>query len=245
MASKSKSKIIEELNQQKSELDFKLQEKDGLIQNQEANHKLEIEDLNNKNAELLRIKEEEFNNKRQILDDEIGSLKLRINELESQNEEKQKQLNLQETKKLAKAYEDQKIEYRGKSEIWAKGLLFAAILLTISTGVSIYFSHGKVWHDRFEFYIIDIIFVSAVWFCASQYSYYVKLYSDFTNRQVLAQSYYNIINNTEDTQIKDKFLDKATEVLCSKNGIDHKDNLPVEKILNNTFEITKEALKKL
>lgn len=229
---------IEGLNQKISELNLKLQEKDNLIQSQEANYKTEIENLNNRNSELLNTKETEFNNK-------LNELESNISELEDQDNKKQKQLDLQETKKLAKAYEDQKIEYKSKSEIWAKILLWAAILLTISTGLLIYLSYGKAWYDRFEFYIIDIIFISAVWFCVNQYSYYVKFYTDFANRQVLAQSYYNIINNTEDVIIKDKFLDKAMEVLCSKNNIDHKDNLPAEKIINSTLEIVKDVVKKL
>lgn len=237
MASKLKLKI-EELSQRISDLDLKLQEKTGLIQSQESNHKIEIGNLNTKNNELLKTKEGEFN-------DKLNEFKLKISELENQNNEKQQQLNLQETKKLAKAYECQKGEYKDKSEIWAKRLLLAAILLIISTGFSIYLSYGKTWHDRFEFYLVDIILVSAVWFCVSQYSYYVKLCADFANRQVLAQSYYNIINNVEDGIIKDKFLDKTTEVLCSKNSIDHKDNLPVEKIINSAFEIAKDAIKKL
>ncbi len=237
MGNKQKLKI-EELTQEISKLKLELEVKDDLIKNQVANYKIEIENLNNKNSELLKLKEEESNNKLKVFE-------LKVNELENQNNEKQKQLNLQETKKLAKAYENQKAEYEKKSEDWAGRLLVATFLLIISTIISINISYGKAWYDRFEFYLIDIIFISAVWFCVSQYSYYVKLYADFANRQVLAQSYYNIINSTEDVIIKDKFLDKATEVLCSKNNIDHKDNLPTEKIINSTFELAKDAIKKL
>ena len=217
--------------------------KDILNENKELKNTIESlkQSFENEKATIIAEKDNLLKQKEQKFDSEKQTLDNKIEERDNKIEELEEQRDLQETKKLAKAYEIQKDEYKENAEIWSRRLFWAAVLLTISTGLSIYFSYGKAWYDRFEFYIVDVIFVSAVWFCVSQYSYYVRLYTDFANRQALAQSYHNIINNTEDDEIKDKFLDKTTDILCAKNDIEHKDNLPIEKVLG----ITKDFIGKL
>lgn len=231
------AKITKQILQNKiQELESELKIKNDSIATSKKEHEEEIIEFKKKHDELFGAKEKEYQ-------DKTLELENKIKELESQDKEKQKQLDFQETKKLAKAYEDQKDEYGDKARYWSWALAGAVSILVVYIVLTTIFLHGKSWQDKIEFYAIDIILFSAVWFCVSQYSYYTKLYADFANRQALAQSYANIINNTEDAPIKDKFLDKTTDILCSPNNIDHKDNLPVEKILNNTFEIAKNLSK--
>ncbi|MFH0969296.1 MAG: hypothetical protein V1804_02210 [Patescibacteria group bacterium] len=226
------------LRNQIEALKIKLKEKDDITENLKNEYKNDRENIDKEHAESIRIQKEESENK-------IKKLESLNKELDNQNKEKQKQLDFQETKKLAKAYEDQKEEYKENSKVWVNRLFFIGLALAISTIISVILSHDKMWYDRFEYYSLDIILISAVWFCVSQYSYYIKLYSDFANRQALAQSYHNIINSADDASIKDKFLDKSTDILCAHNSIEHKDNLPVEKITSGGFEVMKEILKKI
>ena len=191
----------------------------------------------------------EFEGKIKALEDEKDSVILDLVEknkaLEFESKNKQKQIDFQETKKLAKAYEDQKREYRSNSIAWFNRLTFVVSVLAISTIASFIFARRVVWHERLEYYLIDFILISAVWFCAKQYSYYIQLYSDFANRQALAQSYHNITNSVEDSDIKEKFIDKMADILCMKNVIGHKDNLPVEKLLSTVLETLNTISKKI
>lgn len=198
--------------------------------------------------EKLNNQTSEFEGKIKALEEEKDFKILDLEEekkvLHKECENKQRQIDFQETKKLAKAYEDQKKEYKSNSVMWFNHLTFIVSILAISTFTSFIYARRVVWYERLEYYLIDFILISAVWFCAKQYSYYIKLYSDFANRQALAQSYYNIINSTEDVDIKERFVEKAADVLCMHNSIEHRDNLPIEKLLSTTLE-TLSVVKKI
>lgn len=191
-----------------------------------------VEDLESKNKEDLKAQQEKYKT-------DTDDLKEKIEDLTEENEEKQNLLDEREIKQLAQAYADQEDDYKNDVKKWTIGLLVSGIILFLSVGLSIYFSQGKIWFERIEFYLIDLIFISAVWFCVAQYSYYVKLRTDFSNRKTLAQAYHNILNNVEDAPIKAKFIDKATDVLCAKIEIKSKENLPAEKVLKIIESLSK------
>jgi len=119
----------------------------------------QIETLKTKNKDLKSTTETE-----------ISRLEEEIKDLTEENEEKQGLLDEREIKLLAQAYEDQENAYKKDAKKWAMGLLVSGIMLLASVSLSIYLSQGKIWYERIEFFLIDLIFISAVWFCAAQYS---------------------------------------------------------------------------
>ena len=200
-------------------------------------------DLANKNfAEKEKQLNTEWETKTQTLKDEhnasLGEKDDEIEGLEKENTEKQKAVDRKEAKKLAQAYEEQELIYRESSKKWLGWLIKVAGLLVISTIVSIWLSTDKAWYDKFEYYLIDIIFISAVWFCGSQYADQIKLRDDYANRKTLAQSFHNILNNLpEDEAIKSKYIEKATDVLCAPNPVSNKEPVLSKKLVKDIAEI--------
>ena len=88
------------------------------------------------------------------------------------------------------------------------------------------------------FHKIDFILISAVWFCGAQYANTTKLRYDYANRKTLAQSFANILNNLdENTTIRDKFIEKTTDVLCAPSLVGDKESVLSKKIIKDTAEI--------
>lgn len=169
---------------------------------------------------------------------QIDNAKIENEKLDADIEQKQKQLDRKETKKLAQAYEDQEIIYKTDSRKWLNWLTIVVCALIISTALSIYLASGKHWYDKFEYYLVDIIFLSAVWFCGTQYADHIKLRNDYANRKTIAQSFHNILNNlTEDAAIKSKFIEKATDVLCAPSPVSGKEPILSKKLIKDTAEI--------
>lgn len=170
----------------------------------------------------------------------IDGLNEQLVESKKEIERKDGQLNQKELKKLAKAYEDQEIEYNKDVSFWRKCLFYVGTVLLSSFYFSIIFSSGKVWYDKFEYYVGDIILLSALWFCASQFSDAVKLRNDYANRKTLAQSFSNILNSLpEDEQIKNKFIERTTDVLCSPSIVSNKEPVLSKEALKQTIELGK------
>lgn len=168
----------------------------------------------------------------------ITGLENQIEILTEEVNKKQKQLDEKESKKLAQAYEQQESIYKTGSEKWLKWLMWVGIALVVSTAISVYLSSDEKWYDKFEYYLIDFIFLSAVWFCGSQYSDQVKLRNDYANRKTIAQSFNNILNNLpEDEPIKSKFIEKATDVLCAPSPVSGKEPVLSKKVMKDTAEI--------
>ncbi len=116
--------------------------------------------------------------------------------------------------------------------------MWVGLALLIYTVFSIFITHDLSWIESIKYYVIDIILFSALWFCVSQYSNTVKLKNDYANRKVLAQSFSNILNNlSENIDIKNKFIEKTTDVLCAPHAIGEKEPLLSKKILKDVAEI--------
>lgn len=185
---------------------------------------------------------QEWQTKLKTLKDEdgvkIGALEGQVEILTEEVNQKKKQLDRKESKKLAQAYEEQEGIYKEGSEKWLKWLMWIGIALVTSTIISVYLSSDEKWYDKFEYYLIDVIFLSAVWFCGSQYSDQVRLRNDYANRKTIAQSFNNILNNLpEDEPIKSKFIEKATDVLCAPSPVSGKEPVLSKKVMKDTAEI--------
>ena len=170
----------------------------------------------------------------------MQDLEGKMKKLNNQNTKLQNELNTKETKKLAQAYEDQKKEYKIAKDNWLEMTIGALILHSGSVfTTALFFLHSNgAWHDRIYIYAANIIIGSIGWFCAKNYSLTSNLYSEFANKQAIAQSYSNILETIDDEEaggmeIKNAFLNKATEVLCSKHSVSQgkKSNLPAEDVL--------------
>lgn len=168
---------------------------------------------------------------------------IKIAEAERLYNEQKEILDEKELRKLALAYGTQESEYKNDVIQWRNILLFSGLVLLFSTIWSVWLSSDKIWYDRFEFYLIDFVCISAVWFCASQYTYYLKLRNDYAHRKTIAQSFHNILGNITDQEIKDRFIEKAIEVLCAPAFSDSKENLLSKKIVSDVLEIGKSLAK--
>ncbi len=169
---------------------------------------------------------------------ELSELNTTIEELEDENKQKQSQIDKRELKKLAEAYSEQEEIFKKESKTWLISLIVSGLLLLISAIVSIKVTHNESWIESIKYYIIDFILISAVWFCGAQYANTTKLRYDYANRKTLAQSFANILNNlAENTNIRDKFIEKTTDVLCTPSLVSDKESVLSKKLIKDTAEI--------
>ncbi|MBI2623387.1 MAG: hypothetical protein HYW65_02315 [Candidatus Liptonbacteria bacterium] len=222
---------IESLTKQVSDLEAKNQELFNVSKAKEDEHRTEIARIN----EEWKQKHETTQQANEV---RIHGFEVEIETLKKEIAEKQVQLDRKELKKLAAAYNEQEGVYESAASRWLRVLIGVAISLVISAGVSIYLSVQKPWYEKFEYYVVDIILISAVWFCSSQYTYLVKLRNDYANRKTLAQSFHNILSNLpEDEPIKKNFIEKATDVLCAPSLSLDKEPVLSKKVFKDTAEI--------
>lgn len=182
---------------------------------------------------------------KQLNESTVSGLKSQMESLEQQIAEKQKQIDKRELKKLAEAYGEQEGINKGEEKTWLIRLAVVAGLLLVSAVVSIWVTHNQSWVESIKYYVVDIILFSAVWFCGTQYSNVLKLKNDYANRKTLAQSFHNILNNLSDNpEIKAKFIEKTTDVLCAPVATGDKEPLLSKKVLKDVAEIIGAAANK-
>jgi|SRR3989344_900177 len=170
-------------------------------------------------------------------------LEQRISELENDSKEKQKQSDIRELKELASAYAEQEEEYEKDTEKWLKYVVISFVALAISVLVSINLGKGLIWYGKLESYSINFVVVTFLVFALKQYSYFNRLRTDYANRKTLAQSYHNILGSEEDIEIRSRFLERATDVLCAQSEIADEANTIPEKLLESLTEIAKNLSK--
>jgi hypothetical protein len=217
------------------------------VRNQELISSSEIE-KNSHNEALANLKsafEVEKNIKIEEKQTEVDELETNIESLEDELEQAKLKLDQKEVKKLAKAYEEQEISYNNASKLWLKVLTVLGVILFISAIISIALPSNEPWYKEVKYYFIDIVLISAVWFSGSQYSDYIKLRNDYANRKTIAQSFHNILNNlVEDEAIKNKFIEKATDVLSAPSVATNKEPVLSKKVFKDVVEIIKASTSK-
>lgn len=237
MGTKQKAQI-EQLISEKQALEQKVSALDLQIKEAETKHKEEFDQTEKEWEGKLNVLKEEHGV-------EISERDEKIEELEEENKDKQLQIDKRELKKLAEAYHEQEREYKTEADGWLKRLYIIAGVLFLLTLVSIFITHSQPWLESIKYYVVDIVIFSAVWFCGSQYSNATKLRYDYANRKTLAQSFSNILNNlSENPEIKDKFIEKTTDVLCAPSTAGDKEPLLSKKIVKDLAEIIGAATKK-
>lgn len=236
MAKKLQAKI-EQLSNDKTALEQQISVLKTQNEQSEALHKTAIEQA--KADKELAIQELTQKHETDLSDRDTT-----IGELESENKQKQAQIDKRELKKLAEAYSEQEDIFIKESKTWLISLIVAGVLLLISAIISIKVTHNESWVESIKYYIIDFILISAVWFCGAQYANTTKLRYDYSNRKTLAQSFANILNNlAENTAIRDKFIEKTTDVLCAPSSIGDKEPVLSKKLIKDTAEIISSARK--
>lgn len=237
MANKLRAQI-ERLTGDKTRLEQQVEFLNTQIKTLETDHKTELS-LKDKEWEIkINASNAEF-------ETEISERDERIEELEEEVGNKQAQIDKRELKKLAEAYHEQENDYKNEAEIWLKRLYYIAGALLLSAIISIIITHNQYWLESIKYYVADIVIFSAVWFCGSQYSNATKLRYDYANRKTLAQSFSNILNNLEENpEIKDKFIEKTTDVLCAPNSVGDKEPLLSKKVIKDVAQIVSVATSK-
>ncbi|OHA63493.1 MAG: hypothetical protein A2842_02445 [Candidatus Wildermuthbacteria bacterium RIFCSPHIGHO2_01_FULL_48_25] len=175
---------------------------------------------------------------------QIDNAKVETDRLEAEVEEKQNQLNDRELKKLAQAYKDQESEYQLDAEKWFGYSIKSFVIVGASFALTLWLGEGKLWYDKIEYHIINILTVTALVFSLSQFSRFNKLRIDFANRKAMAQAYHNIFTSVDDLVIKDRFLDEAIDVLCARPDQKPDANTLPEKLIESITEIAKNLSKK-
>ena len=201
-------------------------------------------DLEARIVELEKAHQQELEAQRDVAKEEKDQLIAEVEKLKQADELKQKQLNDKELKRLAAAYGTQEDKYTTQADTWfqyLKGMVIGWGLLTVSI---IFFTSGT-WSEKLPYFAIEIIPISAAWFCVAEFSYYSKLRTDFANRKTIAQTYHNIVINIDDdvdegeAEIKNKFIEKATDVLCAPSVVDSKEPILSKKVLKDLADIVR------
>lgn len=237
MANKLRAQI-ERLTADKTTLEQQVGLLNTQIKTLETNHKTEL-DLKDKEWEV------KLNTQSSESEAEISQRDEKIEELEEDNKSKQAQIDKRELKKLAEAYHEQENDYKKEADTWLNRLYYIAGALFISAIASIVITHSQPWLESVKYYVVDIVIFSAVWFCGSQYSNATKLRYDYANRKTLAQSFSNILNNlSANPEIKDKFIEKTTDVLCAPSPVGDKEPFLSKKVIKDVAQIVGAATSK-
>jgi|SRR3989344_1440228 len=230
MANKLRAQI-EGQKEKIEELNRKIQELNGAVEDEKKQSKSQIDEKEAEWQEKNKIKTEQHKG-------EADRFKESIAILEANIKEKEAQLDIKELKKLAQSFGEQEDINKIDQRKWLMALCVSVGILIIYAIASIFLTANKAWADRITYYAIDIILISAVWFCATQFSETTKLKHDYGNRKTLAQSFHNILNNLEeDESIKNKFIEKTTDVLCAPVGGSGKEPILTKKVLKDVAEI--------
>lgn len=226
--------IISERDNKISELNWVISDRDSTIEQINTTTSWKDEKIDTLNIEIsekdetIQNFETEINNSK----DDISEKTEAINELSLKLEEF-------EVKKFAQAFESEKEEYNGKLKIWTKLSIISFILLFISTVIVVYISFEAWIEKKISLFFIDFIFVVFTVFSVKQYSYFTNHYSKSLEKQTLAQWYHNILKSWEDWEIKEEFREKLVDILCSKNELKNKNNLPIEQLFNTLENLSK------
>lgn len=204
----------DELLKENQSLKEQLNEKDSEIERLKQEHQKSTENLKNEHEDKIKTKKEEKNN------------------LQQQVDEKDRQLNDKELKKLAQAFDDQEGGYDASRKIWFYIVLTSFLILLVSVVASIYFATDFDFYGRLERYLVNIIILTFLVFALKQFSYYKKLVADYANRKTIAQSYHNIINSNNDADFQKKYIDKATDVLTAKSDVVEDSHTLPEQIID-------------
>lgn len=202
------------------------------------NRKTKISKLQDKISNL-EAENSSFTQKESVWVTEKQGFEKNVEELKKEVDLKDKQITERTLKKLAEAYEYQEKEFKKDVEKWFKFVIIGLITLLVSIGISTWLASSKMWYDKFEYYLIDFVFVTFLIFSLKQYSSSNNLKIDFANRKTIAQSYHNIIGSTEDEDIKEEYLSKATDVLCAPSKIESDSYTIPEKIIETLADTVK------
>lgn len=235
MPRKSLSTKLDEANKKVQELEVNLVQK-GL------DHESEIQSLTKKNEEVNTKKEADFNVERESFKNEKQQLEKSVKDLEKAVEEKQGAINSLELKRFAQAFATQEERFRDDAKKWFNYTCIMSLIVLVVTSGVIYLTLQNTsgfWYNRIGYYLIDIILITLLAFTLKQYSYYVKLSTDYGNRKTLAQSYFNIIDSADDDDetIKKLFIDKVSTILAAPAEVAEESNTLFEKILETLKEL--------
>lgn len=230
MGNKQREKI-ESLEMQVETIKKEKQEISDLLKAQDAGHQTEINKINDESKQAAENKKIEHETK-------INELNVTIEGLKKELKETKTQLDRKELKKLAEAFDEQEKINKSDQKKWLVAVIVVAgILIAYAVG-SIFLTANKPWLERLSYYAIDVILISGAWFCIAQFSESTRLRYDYGNRKTLAQTFQNILNNlSEDENIRSKFIEKATDVLCAPSGSGAKEPVLTKKVLKDVAEI--------
>ncbi len=228
----------EQLKQKISELEIEINGLKSLAQTKDQT-------VASENLLLKQQYENSLKQKDTLHSSEILERDTKIGTLTDENEQKQKQLNKRELKKLAEAYSEQEGQYKIDSDTWFKFVKLSFAILGGTVLFSVLMSRGVVWYERFEFYLINFVALTFLIFSLKQFTYFTKLRTDYANRKTLAQSYHNILSSSEDLDLKPVFLKKAADVLAANNDIKQDSFTLPEKLLETLAEVSKNLSKKI
>ncbi len=163
--------------------------------------------------------------------------------------------NTLELKKFASAFEKQEGLYKLDAEKWFRYSWITALFVLVATAHAINQTLQVVresWHYGFGYYLLDVILITLLIFVLKQYSYYVRLATDYGNRKTLAQSYFNIVDSAdvddENEIIKTQFLARVSSILAAPAEVTVESLTLFEKIVDvgkELYSSTKDLKDKL
>ncbi len=204
--------------------------KEGKIEHLDAKVKA-LEEERESLREENKNKDTEIGN----LTNEIKSKRSEVDNLSDKNVSLKKQIDIFQTKKLADAFEKAGSGYREDRDKWLRATTFM-VLMTFAISVLYFFycvKYNISWEFRLSGLTITGVAVYALYFCARQYSLYRNLFIDMKHRQVLAQSYYNVLRSVEDQEIRPLLASKVVEFITTPpHTKEDKMGTPLEIVAN-------------
>lgn len=171
--------------------------------------------------------------------DDILNVRLKGNEGELRNhaarlgelDERIKNFNVESLNGLSKHFKTNSEEMKKSATLWLQSMLYTAgigLLLEILTWYIIITK--SLSHYLYLLIPYNILYISLLYFTATQYSHYKRLALDAKNREVVANSYLGILNNSNDPDSRNIITRIVADTLFSRNVIDSGAELPIKEI---------------
>jgi len=225
-------------------MDNQLQEKqneierlNALLENERRNLDVQLQQKQNEIQQVRVSSEGERNNLNLQIQQKDLDIAAKTAEFNKRLAEKDDVIVRKLSEDYAKYVTDEIIPEREgwqKRSFWSFVILSVTVLITI--GAFIFWDSLSV-DKKIALFSSDMIAVSLLWFCVSQYSYYTKLYTEYSNRRVVASSYIGVIGNTNDHEVKREAIKVIMDTLFSRSSAEIGSELPIKEITKLVTEI--------
>lgn len=109
-------------------------------------------------------------------------------------------------------------------------VFFLILIVNIVAILIVIFNESITKNDIFYAIPVEILLSVLLYFSASQYSYYKRLYMEYKNRSVVAKTYLSLLNGNTNQEERNIITKIVADTLFSRNVTDQGAELPIKEV---------------